>query len=248
MPALRGHGFRRRHGRAGTLTIELQARSFIRPLGNVLKCVDVCSVMQILSPFSHCPSLAVASCASMPVMGVVSDSESYSTDCKSGNFRVCSQVTFELTCDESGTPTHVQAVKKVSETGAEGPMLHAPPAVFDYVIAEVKAGVAHFGYLCSGRPPPVMEIAILAMHDRTCPWIWHFPLYDVKRCDINGFEGEFDFGGSNFPTRRLWRDSVEKDTVQQGEYADLWKCSPASEALVDGRFPSDFDFVTGGIK
>jgi len=221
--------------RVSNFQVELSAKSYIRPVDN-LACPSICRFGP-LDP--ECNVLAIAFCASMGTIGVLSDSESYDRTTTS-NHRLFSKVTFELTCEDGRVTGAAESVAKPREShvGKEG-LLQPPNGDFDNVIAEAQDGVAHIGYMFSGRPHNLAEPGFQALRLRTCRWIWHYPFYKITSCDGNGgWTGERQFGGSSFPTRRVWRDGIEKETVEQGDIENLWIASSIGGAFVNGVFPN----------
>jgi len=215
-----------------TFEVELSAKSYIRPVST---CQNICGTIDIA-----CMAVAPLFCASLDVMGVVSNSESYG---RAGNHRLYSKVTFSLTCGEDGKVSEITAGARDSHVGVEGP-LQPPDGEFDQVINRVENGVGILGYRFSGRPHNAAEPTFQALKFRSCRWIWHFPLYQITSCTPGEgsveWSGTRQLGGSFFPTHRMWRDGVEKATVEQGDISALWDAQSSWDGLVAGRWPSGY--------
>jgi len=213
-----------------TFEVEISGKSFIRPVST---CGNVCGSLDVA-----CMAAAPLFCASLDVMGVVSDSEAYGRD---GNHRLFSKMTFSLTCGDDGKISDVTAGASDSHVGKEGP-LQPPDGEFDHTVARIDNGVAVFGYQFSGRPHNLAEPSFQALKFRSCRWIWHFPLYRADSCTQNGdsvtWTSSRQFGGSFFPTRRLWVNTVEKVTIQQGDISALWDSQSGFDGFVRGEWPT----------
>jgi len=222
-----------------SFSVEISAKSYIRPVtssGCWVICPDVFGY--VIDPI--CSAAAIAFCATMGPTGVISDAESYGSG---GNFRLYSKFRFNFNC-ENGHVTSVTPGDREGKVGKEGPLQGQPPnGEYDRVVARVDGGVGHFGYMFSGRPNRLAEPGFQALKFRTCTWIWHFPYFKINSCNADGsWSGEYQFGGSYFPTRRLWQDGRELTTIQQGRIDALWNASPRDRALVDGWFPYGFAY------
>jgi len=151
-------------------------------------------------------------------------------------------MTYNVRC-ENGKVTSVAEKDRDSHTGKEGPF-QAPDGTFLKVVTNVNDGVGEMGYVFAGRPPLAVEPSFQLLHLRLCPYIWHLPFIKITKCGKAGWEGQWFFGGSKFPTRKFWVNSNEATAriVQQGDISALWKCSSAHGSLVGGDWVNGFPY------
>lgn len=211
---------------AATFEVELSAKSYIRPVKS-----STCPAICRLHPFDlTCASIARVFCAAMGPME--SSSEKYG---RPGNHRLYSKVKFQYTC-AGGKVTAAKVLSKDSHVGKEGP-LQPPAGIFLSVKSSVHGGKAQLGYHFTGRPHALAEPGFQAIKFRTSMYIWHQPYLEIDSCTASGgWSGSRSFGGSDFPTRRLWIDGALKETIKQTHIKALWVSSSKNVALVKGRW------------
>jgi hypothetical protein len=79
-----------------------------------------------------------------------------------------------------------------------------------------------YSWLGWGRPNLLIEPGMQWVAERTSVHIWHRPVVRLSCVAGKGFFEIKSFGGSKFPSRRLWvNGDLQKDTPQ-GTFGDLW--------------------------
>jgi len=215
-------------------SFEISVKSFIKPVDSS-NCWVICPDIYgyVIDPI--CSGAAIAFCASMGPMGVTSNDESYGSI---GNARLFSKIKVDLECT-NGKVSSMKLVENLGNVGKEGPLQGQPPnGDYDRWVFKIDGGVAHIGYLFSGRPHGAAEPGFQAIRFRSCRWIWHYPYVKIDSCDNNGgWGGAYSLGASAFPTHKLWINGVYQKTVTQSSIENLWIADYYSDALVNGAWP-----------
>jgi hypothetical protein len=113
------------------------------------------------------------------------------------------------------------AVGSVSE-----PIEASPGLGGDYSTASID-----FSYKIIGRPNATTLPVFLAVHGRSCSWIWH-KIQGTITCDNSRSSIDLSITGSQFPSHRAWINGQQRPTIYQGPFSDLWDCDPSDPQMV----------------
>lgn len=121
----------------------------------------------------------------------------------------------------------------ITDSGKEcvpstGACLQAPPLIIDQPFSTERASssVMRFRWGVMGRPPDVTEPGFQLICQRECQFIWHQVKGTVDASSGSPVMTSIIIAGSHFPSHRVWIDGVERLTVPQGPFSDLWNCDP----------------------
>jgi hypothetical protein len=158
-----------------------------------------------------------------------------------GNFRLRSEFTADITC--SGDMITSWSIKPVAiENSNEfivflttGEVLgpQASPALS----GSTPVDKVTFSYGMRGKPNIVGNALMWGARPRTCPYIWH-TVQGTLACRNGDLVDEFSFAGSAFPSHRFWKNSGSSGgmslvkEIPQGPFKNLWICNPSSPEYV----------------
>jgi len=220
----------------GTLVFRVTGKSFIARIGSRVGSLD-CGID---TPIGRIPG---ASNPALQALALATDqafSENPRTDTifttpppENKGYRLFSQGQVEVvhrgnelvSVSLRGAITTDSGKECVPSTGV---CLQAPPLIIDqpFRTERVSSSVMRFRWGVMGRPPDVTEPGFQLICQRDCQFIWH----QVKGTadTSSGFPvmTSIIIEGSHFPSHRVWVDGVERLTVPQGPFSDLWNCDP----------------------
>jgi hypothetical protein len=153
-----------------------------------------------------------------------------------GDYRMWSRVKATATC-KAGRVEQWQFGELETEFGNEFGILGtvgeagAPLQASPGLSGSAPVDAVEFTYMVKGRPNKVALPVLLAVHNRSCAWIWH-KVEGALRCKSGVPELTVNTEGSRFPSRRIWVNDRQLPTIDQGPFSDLWECDARNPEMV----------------
>jgi hypothetical protein len=200
-----------------TRNLKIVLKSYIAPIG-------------LRAGFPYCGPLSPTTNAKHRALALGTDammSENPLTDAKDKHYRLYSERTFTVTCN-NGTIVSVVPTPVDSDVGLEclprtSTCLTPPPLTVYGVTAGLSSPTSfQFSWTAKGRPHHVADLGFQAVCPRTSLYIWH---RIDGRIECAGGEPRvtFTMTGSGFPSHRAWVNGVLRPpTIPQGPFSNLW--------------------------
>lgn len=153
-----------------------------------------------------------------------------------GDFRLFSRVAVTVLCQDDEI-TNWQFGELETEFGSELGVLGADGKVDEPLSASPDLGdddetdEVDFSYGITGRPNATTLPSFLAVHNRSCSWIWHKVRGSIT-CSGNTASIDVNVTGSKFPSVRTWINGQQQPTIYQGPFSTLWDCDPSDPRRV----------------
>ena len=208
-------------------TMKVVVKSFIAPIGTRIG-TPTCLVS---FPPGLPPVPAVTTLAGLAAVTDVTFSERPTTDAKDKRYRLYSERTFTVTC-ENGSITHVTSSPIDTDAGREGP-IQPPPLITSRVSGALVGRNFRFAWMARGRPDPLVEPTFQAVCSRTSVFIWHLIAGEIE-CVGTTPVVRTSLVGSQFPSHRVFVNGIEDRAAfrAQGPFSDLWIPHPADRTMV----------------
>ncbi len=157
-------------------------------------------------------------------------SENPTTDRFDKAYRAVSEMKFAVACDGNKVK-QMTATPLATDTGKEGP-LQAPAGVTWGVSSKQTGTTATFQWAVKAMPHAYTLPAFNAIKSRTSIWVWH-TIGGRISCPAGRAKVDFNLTGSKFPTHRVFVDGVERKTMTQGPFSNLWRASRYDRTMVE---------------
>ena len=209
-------------------TLKVVVKSFIAPIGAKIG-TPTCPVS---FPPGLPPVPAAATLAGLAAITDVSFPERPTTDAKDKGYRLYSERTFTVTC-ENGSIISATSSPVDTDAGKEGP-IQPPPLITSRVSGALVGRNFRFAWMARGRPDPSVEkLTFQAVCSRTSVFIWHLIAGEIE-CVGTTPVVRTSLVGSQFPSHRVFVNGIEDRAAfrAQGPFSNLWIPHPADRTMV----------------
>jgi hypothetical protein len=219
----------------GLVDFKLVAKSYIAPIGNNVGSFpypDFPWWQRLLFPemVQSAEERVTTANIRLRLLAAAADlafSENPTDDSKDGAYRLFSEITFDATVSDGKLTVNPKDLKDSSfttDTGKEG-FLQAPSLDLSEISGEMSADCKTYTFSWNGasRPHILAEPAMQLVSFRINRDIWHKIEGEIT-IDSSG-EPKIEvknFTGSDFPSHRLFIDGNTQQTIQQGDFVNLW--------------------------
>jgi outer membrane protein OmpA-like peptidoglycan-associated protein len=219
-------------------TVKVALKSYIACIGSRVGAPACTGLTVAPPPFPPIPSTAAMRIQLLAAAVDTAFCEDPRTDAVIKDYRLFSGASFNVVSAGgtllSATGSLVTDSGKECEPITKKLCLQAPPLFVVKPLTITKTGPTTFDFTWTvkGRPPGPAEIAMNNICPRTSVFIWHTI---SGRVDVSSGRPVVSipvFGGSNFPTHRVFVDGAIRSTVPQRDFINLWIASPTDATLV----------------
>jgi RHS repeat-associated protein len=159
----------------------------------------------------------------------LSYNETETNDAEDQGYRLYSERTFDITCDDNGklkSVCHSLNTDSGLEPTKLGP-IKAPALTIVSTRSGTSNNVFSFSWKVRGRPATIFEIPFTAVKTRTCKYIWH-QVDGTIQCQNGQPIASATISGSSFPSGVLFINNTAVFGYPQGLFNGLWTCRPGS--------------------
>ena len=202
-------------GLSSTLSFKIVGKSFIALIGAAIGTAPPGGSQPALNAFA-----AVTD---------VSYNEVVTSDAKDKGYRLYSERTFNMSCDDAGNLTCNSRGNLNIDGGLEptkwGPYIDPLVSIVS-TSSSTSNNVFSFSWKIHGRPLPMFETPFTAVKLRTCWYIWH-QIDGTIQCQNGQPVASVSISGSSFPTAYAIVNNAfpPASVFTQGAFNSLWNCS-----------------------
>ena len=194
-------------------TFKIVGKSYIANIGSAIGTAPPGGSQTALNLFAAATDLAY--------------SETEVNDAEDQMYRLYSERSFCVECDENNKLTSLYRAPLQTDSGLE-PTKYGPIKAPDLTIVSSRSALASniltFSWKVRGRPDPMFEPAFSAVITRTCWYIWH-QIDGMISCQYGQAVISVSISGSNFPTHLASVNNSLYSLTGQGPFSGLWSCS-----------------------